>query len=134
MAAVPAMRYWKFVCKKDTEAECFGRMLFGDTRSSWNEIRDVRRGDVLFLYNLETDILFGPFIADSDGQLNIEPDAWGSRFPAQVRVRAPAGIAVINNASTIFWVLKEEELQASRRRGKDDLRIHTSTQIKRQGA
>ena len=106
MAAVPAMRYWKFVCKKDTEAECFGRMLFGDTRSFWNEIRDVRRGDVLFLYNLETDVLFGPFIADSDGQLNIEPDAWGSRFPAQVRVRAPAGIAVINNASTIFGFLR----------------------------
>jgi hypothetical protein len=97
--------YWKFVCTVETEAECFKRALFGDTKKLWEEVKDVRKGDILFLYNIDTDVLFGPFIAESDGALNIEPDAWDGRFPAQVRVKWEA-ISILRNASAKFGYLK----------------------------
>ena len=108
------MRCWKFVCSKNTEAECFQRRLFGDTINYWDEIKNVRRGDALFLYNIETDVLFGPFRASSDGQLNIERSAWEGRFPAQVRVEWSL-ISVITGASSRFPFLKDPGKKELRR-------------------
>jgi len=69
-----------------TEKECFDRMLFGSLPDWFEKVSQVRRGDTGFLLNLDSDKLYGIFRAESDGQLNIEPTAWGGRFPAQVRV------------------------------------------------
>ena len=54
---------WRFVCTKETELECFNRMLFGD---KIEYCKNVRKNDLLVLYNTETDTLYGPFIAISD--------------------------------------------------------------------
>mgnify|MGYP001054290362 FL=1 len=86
------------VCKNDTEQECFDRMLFGSLRSWWDKVQQVQKGDVGFLLNLDEDILSGPFRAESNGTLNIVPEAWGGRFPAQVRVSREKGGASILNA------------------------------------
>ena len=102
--------YWKFICTKRTEAECFQRKLFGDVKERLGEVEMVKKGDTLFLYNVETDALFGPFVAESDGKLNIEPDAWEGGFPAQVRVDW-GYITIIENASRTFGFLKEKRLR-----------------------
>ena len=70
--------YWRFVCKLETEGECFLRRLFGDVESYAKE-KQVKKGDILFLHNIDTDILYGPFTAESDAGL-IEADAWDGRF------------------------------------------------------
>jgi len=93
--------YWKSVCSSETEAECFQRALFGDAMKFLDEVKEIKRGDALFLHNIDTDVLFRPFEAEGDGGLNIEPDAWGGCFPAQVRVGWEA-ISLIRNASTKF--------------------------------
>ena len=111
------MKYWKFVCKNDTEAECFQRMLFGDSAKMWESVERVKEGDICFLYNLDTDTLFGPFEARSSGQMNIEPEAWGGRFPAQVRVGCGA-IAVLTNASKELGFLQKVTLELSEEQGK----------------
>jgi hypothetical protein len=111
------MRYWKFVCKKDTEAECFQRMLFGDVYKNWEKVEKVQEGDICFLYNLDTDTLFGPFEARSKGQLNIEPEAWGGRFPAQVKVDCKT-ITVFANASNEFDFLKDVTLVLTEEQGR----------------
>ena len=74
------------VCKEDTEQECLDRMLFGSRRDWFDRVREVRKGDMGFLLNLDTDVLHGVFKAESEGTMNIVPDAWGGRFPAQVKV------------------------------------------------
>jgi len=74
------------VCRNDTERECFDRMLFGSVMRYWNSVKRVQKGDVGFLLNLDTDVLYGLFRAESDGTMNIVPEAWGARFPAQVKV------------------------------------------------
>jgi hypothetical protein len=98
------MRYWKFVCKNDTEAECFQRMLFGDGEKMRETVERVKKGDICFLYNLDTDVLFGPFKARSDGGMDIEREAWDGRFRAQVRVGCDS-ITIIVNASKDFSFL-----------------------------
>ena len=113
--------YWKFVCSSETEAECFQGALFGDTMKFWDEVKEIKRGDALFLYNIDTDVLFGPFEAESDGGLNIEPDAWGGRFPAQVRVGWEA-ISLIRNASTKFSFLKIVSIKLSEEHGRELLK------------
>ena len=114
------MRYWKFVCTNETEAECFQRMLFGDTNRLRKVVERVREGDICFLYNLNTDTLFGPFEAISSGRMNIEPEAWGGRFPAQVKVGCKA-IAVFTNASKEFSFLQHVTLELTEDQGKEIL-------------
>lgn len=75
-----------FVCGMSTQDECFEKMLFDTTSSYKNKALKVRKGDIGFLYNLDTDILYGIFEAVRDGSLNIEPHAFRGNFPAQVRV------------------------------------------------
>jgi hypothetical protein len=69
----------------------------------------VNEGDICFLYNLDADTLFGPFEARSNGQMNIEPEAWAGRFPAQLKVGCRA-IAVFSNASKEFDFLQKVTL------------------------
>lgn len=64
-----------FACTKKSEDECFERLLFGIDKVYSLIVIRIRKGDLLFLNNLDTDMLYGVFRAISDGSLNIQPDA-----------------------------------------------------------
>lgn len=91
------------VCKNWTEEECLDRMLFASLPDWFDKkVSRVRRGDIGFLLNLDTDMLFGIFRAESDGQMNIDPTAFGGRYPAQVRVLWEKKYPPISNAKSIL--------------------------------
>jgi len=113
--------YWKFICSSKTEAECFQRALFDDMEKCWDEVKEVKKGDTFFLYNVDTDVLFGPFVAEYDGRLNLEPDAWNGSFPAQVRVKWET-LSLIRNASARFGFLKHKTLRLSEGEGEELLK------------
>jgi hypothetical protein len=86
-----------FLCSKATQSECFERKLFGAPLSNrmllWKKI--VPGKTSLFLLNVQTKTLWGPFFADSVCEINLEPTAWNpkngsasttSPYPVQVRV------------------------------------------------
>jgi len=77
---------WVFLCNNGTERECLALKLFGSPKKEWNRVSQIKRGDVLFLLNYETNRLHGVFEAVTDGEMNIEPYAFDGYFPAQVRV------------------------------------------------
>jgi len=104
------MNCWKFVCKNDTEAECFQRGLFGQVESYLDQVRRIKKGDMLILYNIESDVLFAPFTAESDGGRNLESDAWGGRFPAQVRVSWKY-LRVVRNATQRYPFLRQRRME-----------------------
>lgn len=108
--------YWKFICTSNTEAECFQRGLFGASDKFWNEVKDIKKGDIIFLFNIETDVIFGPFVAADDGSRDLEKDAWSGRFPAQVRVEWKL-LSFIREASRKFNFLKEKSLKLSDEQG-----------------
>ena len=75
-----------FACTRKSEQECFDRMLFATSRVYGENVLKIRRGDPLFLLNLDTDTLYGTFLAQSQGAKNIVPEAWKGRYPYQVEV------------------------------------------------
>ena len=75
-----------FLSNNQTMPECFDRMLFGSTWKICEKIFEIRKGCLCFLYNYDSSKLDGTFKARGSGMINIEPAAWGGRYPYQVRV------------------------------------------------
>jgi len=85
------VRTFIFLCDMTTEQECLDRMLFGTNAGEnlQHHYSKVAVGDRLFLYNFETGLMRGPFIATTACTHNLEPTAWKKSrrsFPWQVRV------------------------------------------------
>ena len=76
-----------FLCSSATEAECLRRNLFGGRNSYFGQVKNLKKGDKLFLYNYSDKRLTGTYIATTAVKENIVPDAWSSQFPLQVKVR-----------------------------------------------
>jgi len=75
-----------FRCSNPTYEDCMKLKLFGQTESMKSYVEKVRKGDILFLNNVNN-FIEGPFYAISDGGHNIIPGAWKGRFPWQVRFK-----------------------------------------------
>ncbi|MEX2217076.1 MAG: hypothetical protein WD768_23390, partial [Phycisphaeraceae bacterium] len=85
------MRTFIFLCDMTTEQECLDRSLFGTNggENHQHHYSKVEVGDRLFLYNFETGVLRGPYLATTPCKHNLEPTAWKKTrrsFPWQVRV------------------------------------------------
>ena len=55
-------RGFLFACTKDTEGECFKRKIFATEKSYGPVVIRIRKGDLLFLNNIDTDVIYGVFI------------------------------------------------------------------------
>lgn len=79
-----------FYCSNRTQKECLERRLFGHSRKYWGWVQQIKKGTTVFLFNIDSKSLIGPFKAAGDGALNIDPRAWENvrpiEFPAQVSV------------------------------------------------
>ncbi len=75
-----------FACTSKSEQECFDRMLFATSRVYGESVLKIKKGDLLFLLNLDTDTLYGTFRAKSAGGKDLVPEAWRGRYPYQVQV------------------------------------------------
>lgn len=64
-----------FACTKNTQDECFSHMLFSTNKIYADKMLKVKKGDALFLYNVDTDTLYGVYRAKSEGRKNIIPEA-----------------------------------------------------------
>jgi len=103
-----------FLCNNRTERECLERKLFGSPKSEWNRVFQVKEGDILFLLNYQSNRLHGVFEATSDGEMNIEPDAFDGRFPAQVRIRRKMRCPPLDEAA-LLPLIKRGWIRVSRR-------------------
>lgn len=101
-AGQQAAKGYVLACTSKTEKECFDRMLFGTNKLYGDNVLKIRKGDLVFLINLNTDKLYGPFQADSDGQKNIVPEAWKGRYPYQVRVANAGDIKSVRGARKVL--------------------------------
>lgn len=83
------------LCDLTTERECLDRLSFGTNAGAAHRehYSRVAVGHTLFLYNLDTGQLRGPYAALTPCQYKIESQAWKKTrrsFPWQVRVDAGA--------------------------------------------
>lgn len=80
------MVIWIFECNHETQFECFALNLFGSS-AKWP--LEVRLAEYCLLYNYTRGgehSIFGVFRATTNGGRDMEPKAWGGRYPNQVRV------------------------------------------------
>jgi hypothetical protein len=79
-----------FLCSNKTQKECFQERLFGLPQQFLGWVQQITIGTPIFLYNINSDTLFGTFKASSNGGYNLNPRAWGNmrpfEDPAQVRI------------------------------------------------
>ena len=93
MEADQLIRGFLFACTDKSESECLDRLLFATGKLYGPVVIRVRRGDILFLNNIDTDVLYGVFKAVSDGSPDIEEGAFNGRYRYQVKVE-PLGAVV----------------------------------------
>ena len=95
-----------FACTSKSERECFDRMLFATSHVYGENVLKIKRGDLLFLLNLDTDTLYGIFLARSDGTKDIVPEAWKGRYPYQVRVSRNGKVHSFVGAKKVLSIMR----------------------------
>jgi DNA modification methylase len=91
-----------FACTSKSEKECFDRMLFATSRVYGEGVLKIKKGDMLFLLNLDTDTLHGTFRAKSAGAKDIVPNAWKGRYPYQVQVSRNSKVYSLKGAKKVL--------------------------------
>jgi DNA modification methylase len=89
-----------FVCTNKSESECLQRMLFGTSKLYIDDALATRAGDILFLMNIESNVLHGIFRAKTEGKQNIVPEAWKGKYPFQVEVEPIGSLQTVKNAKS----------------------------------
>ena len=103
------------ICTDGTEKECLKKSLFGERKWRLPYLKSIRKGDVGFLLNVTRDQLLGIFVAEGEAQLNIEPNAWGGGFPAQVKVKLIDKLQRVDKASEkLARIIELKEIQKDR--------------------
>lgn len=97
--------YYLFRCSNTTYNECIRRNLAGQKESMRGYVENIHKGDIIFLHKtgqntpINQQFIEGPFWALSEGQYNIEPNAWNGDFPMQVRFESKGKTSKIKQES-----------------------------------
>ncbi|KAG0465186.1 hypothetical protein HPP92_019350 [Vanilla planifolia] len=74
-----------FMCNAKTKKDCYRYNIFGLPESKKELVSKVYKGMRLFLFDVDLKLMYGIYKAASPGGYNIQPKAFDSKFPSQVR-------------------------------------------------
>ncbi|KAL5750272.1 hypothetical protein ACOSP7_024875 [Xanthoceras sorbifolium] len=74
-----------FMCNSKTKKDCYHYKVLGLPASKRDAVLKICEGMKLFLFDIDSKLMFGIYKAAGPGGYNIEPKAFKSAFPSQVR-------------------------------------------------
>eukprot|EP00401_Gymnodinium_catenatum_P056274 CAMPEP_0117463608 /NCGR_PEP_ID=MMETSP0784-20121206/3665_1 /TAXON_ID=39447 /ORGANISM="" /LENGTH=180 /DNA_ID=CAMNT_0005257425 /DNA_START=54 /DNA_END=593 /DNA_ORIENTATION=+ len=82
-----------FLCRNATQVECLEKEVFGLGERELERMQGtINDGTHIFLLNMHSGALIGPFLPNGGPGLNLVPDAFDGSFNAQVKVTPPGGL------------------------------------------
>jgi DNA modification methylase len=91
-----------FVCTDKSEKYMFESLIFPQSKTYRHRVFAVKPGDYIFLYNLDADTLYGPFVAETEGQYDPNLELFEGKYPYYVKVKTKGEIKKLKNASTFL--------------------------------
>ncbi|XP_042476096.1 uncharacterized protein LOC122057845 [Macadamia integrifolia] len=74
-----------FMCNSKTKKDCYQFKVLGLPASKKDMVADIYKGMRLFLFDVDLKLMYGIYKAAGRGGYNLEPKAFKSAFPSQVR-------------------------------------------------
>ncbi|KAJ9698435.1 hypothetical protein PVL29_007495 [Vitis rotundifolia] len=74
-----------FMCSSKTKKDCYHYKVLGLPASKKKVVQKIYKGMRLFLFDFDLRLMYGIYKATGPGGYNIEPKAFKSSFPSQVR-------------------------------------------------
>lgn len=74
-----------FMCTSKTKTDCFRYKVLGLPGNKKDQVAKIYKGMRLFLFDVDLRLMYGIFKAAGPGGYNLEPKAFKSDFPSQVR-------------------------------------------------
>ncbi|CAL5426723.1 unnamed protein product [Camellia sinensis] len=74
-----------FMCSSKTKQDCYSYKVLGLPATKRDVVKKVYKGMRLFLFDFDLRLMYGIYKAAGPGGYNIEPKAFKSAFPSQVR-------------------------------------------------
>jgi len=79
-------KFYIFMCNSNYVGEFLTEGIFGALTQFHSTVRNIQPGDLIFLWHRDLEQLFGIFKATTQGQLNINQNAFDRHYPSQVKV------------------------------------------------
>ncbi|XP_042034026.1 uncharacterized protein LOC121780459 [Salvia splendens] len=95
-----------FLCNMSTKLQCYQYRVFGLPFGRMEVVEKIKIGSKLFLFDFKSKLLYGVYEATCDGNLNLEPAAFGGQFPAQVKFKIFKECLPIPESS-LRYIIKE---------------------------
>jgi hypothetical protein len=99
-----------FLCDASSVKDCMRRKRFTCTGENIQKVSEIEVGSIVFLLNMDSDMLVGPFTATGSSGVGIKPGSWREvtdrRTNASIRVEWE-DLHELKNAQNVFPFLKD---------------------------